>query len=194
MNGFIKLHRVFKNWEWYTDSNMVQFFIHCLLKANHAEKEWRGVKLKPGQFISGRSILSAETGLSERSIRTCIDRLKKTKELTSQTTNKYTVFTLNSWEKYQFSESSDQQADQQTTTNKKDKKIRSKERPHNDEECLEFFKKICSSDRNAMICADEFLTYWDSEDWLNKKGKPVKDWRATARNNIKMRKLRGDAT
>jgi len=126
--GYVKLHRALVDWEWYTEPNMVLFFIHCLLRANHKDGTWKGHDVKKGQFISGRKVLSAETGLSERNIRTCIEKLKKSGELTIKTTNKNTIFTLNNWTKYQSDEVGDQQNankrptnDQQTTTNKNDK-------------------------------------------------------------------------
>ena len=40
--GWIKLHRKFKEWEWYQDENTKSVFIHLLLDANHKDKKWRG--------------------------------------------------------------------------------------------------------------------------------------------------------
>lgn len=113
MLGWIKLHRKLLNWEWYTDSNMVHLFIHLLLKANHEPGNWRGVYVKRGQVITGRKKLSQETGISERTIRTCLNRLKSTSELTTEPTNGYTIITISHYDSYQLSESqSDQQTDQ----------------------------------------------------------------------------------
>ena len=80
--GYIKLHRSLIDWEWYTEPNMVLFFVHCMIRANHKEGTWKGYKVSKGQFISGRKVLSAETGLSERNVRTCIEKLVKSGELT----------------------------------------------------------------------------------------------------------------
>ena len=131
-SGWIKLHRILVEWEWFKTPNMVHFWIYCLLKANHEPKPWQGIMIERGQFASGRESLSANIGISERSVRTCIDRLKLTNELTTKQYPKFTVFTINSWEKYQIKESDDQHVDkqttrqrpandQQTTTNKNDK-------------------------------------------------------------------------
>jgi hypothetical protein len=87
------------------------------MKANHAPKKWQGIDILPGQFISGRDVMSAETGIGPQSIRTCIERLKSTNELTSKSTNKYTVFTINSWNKYQTTEPTNHQTNQQLTSN-----------------------------------------------------------------------------
>ncbi len=52
-NGWIKLHRQFTDWEWYTDHNTLIVFIHCLLKANHKDRKWRGEIIKRGEFFTG---------------------------------------------------------------------------------------------------------------------------------------------
>ena len=41
MNGYIKLHRSIMDWRWYDDPNTFRMFVHLLLKANHAAKDWR---------------------------------------------------------------------------------------------------------------------------------------------------------
>jgi hypothetical protein len=110
--GWIKTHRNLLEWEWYKTPNMVHFFTHCLLRANHEPKKWQGQTIEIGQFISGRKALSQETGLSEKVIRTCIERLKSTSELATKTSNQFTVFTIISWEKYQSKEDEGQQTGQ----------------------------------------------------------------------------------
>jgi len=131
MSGWIKLHRQLLDWEWQQDSHMVHLYIHMLLKANREPKRWKGVMVEAGQFIGSRDSLSSSTGISVRSIRTCLERLKECGLLTSKATNRYTIFTLVKWGLHANGEgSSDQQAvqqttnkrpasDQQTTTNKK---------------------------------------------------------------------------
>ena len=48
--GWIKLHRKFLKWEWYDDINTSRFFLHCLFRANHKDKKWRGTMIKRGQY------------------------------------------------------------------------------------------------------------------------------------------------
>lgn len=124
--GWIKLHRKFQDWEWFNDSKIVHTFIHCLLSANHKPKKWRGITINPGQFISSQQHLSDALGLSIRQIRTVLDKLKSTGELTVKTTNKYSIISITNWESYQMSDSQDvsqvthqrQSNDNQMTTNK----------------------------------------------------------------------------
>lgn len=142
MEGWIKLHRKFLKWEWFNISEMVHLFIYLLLNANNKEGKWRGTIIKRGQLVTGRKSLSLNTGISEQSIRTCIERLKSTSEITVKSTNKYSIITINKYEDYQIilsdtNQQINQQTNQQSTNNqpttnhkqeyKKDNKEKKKE-------------------------------------------------------------------
>lgn len=100
-NGWIKIHRKIMEWEWYTDVNTYKLFTHFLLLANHETRKWKGETIKEGQFITGRHVLSKDTGLSEQQIRTCITRLKSTNEITTKSTNEFSLITIVKWADYQ---------------------------------------------------------------------------------------------
>ena len=117
MEGWIKLHRKFVNWEWFTDHKTSHLFLYLLLSANHEDNNWRGQTIKRGQLITGRKSLSDKTGLSEQNIRTCLDKLKSTNEITIKTTNKNSVITVLNYDLYQNKETSNQQNNQQLTNN-----------------------------------------------------------------------------
>jgi len=91
MEGWISLHRKMVTWEWYNDPNTLRLFLHCLLKANHTDKKWRGVEIERGSFVTSYGKLSKELELSVQNIRTSIANLKLTGELTSKSTSKNTV-------------------------------------------------------------------------------------------------------
>ncbi len=117
MEGWLKIYRKFTQWEWYQRSEMVHLFLHLLISANHKPRKWQGVQINTGQLITGRLKLAAETGLSERQIRTCLTNLKKSGEIFIKTTNRYSVITICNYDTYQSKEEvSDQQSDQQTTS------------------------------------------------------------------------------
>ena len=99
--GFIKLSRKMLEWEWYDDINTKTLFIHCLFRANYKDTEWHGIKIKRGSFISSYANLAEETHLSVKQIRTALDHLKGTGEMAVQTTNRYSVFTVNNYCIYQ---------------------------------------------------------------------------------------------
>jgi len=117
MEGFIKLYRQFQKWEWYNKSEMVHLFVHFLLLANHKENKWQGQTIKSGQFVTGLYSLNKDTGISVQTIRTCIDRLKSTGEITYKSTNKFRIITITNWAIYQQKQQAKQQANQQTTNN-----------------------------------------------------------------------------
>ena len=141
MEGWIKVHRNITKWEWYDDSKMVHLFFHLLLSANHKDGNWRGQEVKRGQFITGLHKLNAATGISVRSLRTCLDRLKNTKEVTIKATSKNSVITILNYDFYQGSEFSDKQTtnkrqtnDKQTTTNNNDNNEKNEKNEKNKEE------------------------------------------------------------
>ena len=118
---YVKMFRKLVFWEWYTDVNTTKLFLHCLLMANWQPGRWRGISYKKGQFFTSISNLSKETGLTVREVRTALDHLKATNEVTSKTTNRYTLITVVSFEKYQGEQQANQQANQhaeQQTSNK----------------------------------------------------------------------------
>ena len=132
MDGWIKIHYKFLSWEWFQDDGMVRLFINLLLRANFQPKKWKGILLERGQLVTGRRQLSIETGLSERTIRTCLQRLEDTGEITIKTTNKFSIITICNYDTYQYEDNkNDQQTtnkrptnDQQTTTAKEYNKER----------------------------------------------------------------------
>ena len=101
LNGFIKLFRKFKAWGWYQDYVVKDVFIHLLLTANVKATPWRGRILAEGQVVIGTQKLADELGFSRQQVRTALDKLKSTNEITTKTTNRYTVITIVNWRDYQ---------------------------------------------------------------------------------------------
>ena len=112
--GWIKIYSKFLQWEWFDCAEMVQVFVYLLLKANVREKCWRGVTIGRGQHITSNATMRHDLHLSEQQIRTCIKRLISTGEITTETTNKYTIITICNYDSYQeFSFSSNEQNNEQ---------------------------------------------------------------------------------
>lgn len=101
MPSYIKLDRKILEWEWYGDINTSRLFIHMLLKANWKDGKFQGQAVPRGSFISSLQILASETDLSVRQVRTAINKLKTTNELTSKSSSKYTLFTIKNYCHYQ---------------------------------------------------------------------------------------------
>ena len=117
MDGWISLHRKFLNWEWYNDINTSRLFLHCLLRANHKEVNWRGANIKRGDFITSLFNLSKETGLTTQKVRTSLNHLENTGELTRTSTNKLTKITVCKYDDYQDNKSATNKQDNKRITN-----------------------------------------------------------------------------
>lgn len=112
--GWVKLHRQFKDWEWYNKSEMVHLFIHCLIKANFKDASFQGIECKKGSFITSLKHLSDETNISVQTIRTCLKKLQLTKEIDVKSTSKLTQITICNYASYQHE---DDLANKQVTNN-----------------------------------------------------------------------------
>lgn len=114
LSGFIKLHRKLVAWGWYQDYVVKDVFLHLLLTANFKRTEWQGQTLEEGQVVIGYQKLADELGFGVRRVRTAIDKLKSTNEVTTKSTNKFTIITIVNWREYQ---SADEPINMQTNTN-----------------------------------------------------------------------------
>ena len=100
-DGFVKIYRKITNWNWYDDPNTFRLFVHCILKANYKEKEWHGITIPVGSFVTSYAKLAKELKLTPDKIRLAMKKLKTTKNITVKSTTQYTVITVISYQKYQ---------------------------------------------------------------------------------------------
>ena len=148
MDGWIKLYRSMLEWEWYDDINTKCVFIHCLLMANFEPKKWRGIDVQRGSFITSVSQLAEQTHLSEQSVRTSLNKLKLTKELTIKSTNKFTIITITNYDSYQQLESQDQQTNQQANQQTTNKQLTNNQQTTNNNVRIKERKKERSKEEN----------------------------------------------
>ena len=162
MEWFIQLHKKICEWEWYTDIPTKVLFFHILLKCNFKEAKWRGKVVKPWEFITSIEHLSLETWLSRQQIRTAIQKLKDTWEITHYSTNEYTTLALNNWEAYNTQDNKRITNEQQTnnkritTTNKNNKEYKDNKENNTD---TDISKDIWSTD----LAIEEPKEYWNTE-------------------------------
>lgn len=128
MSGWIKIHRKITEWEWYNDANTFRVFMHLLLTANYEDKRWRNVEVKRGQLITGRIDLAQTLSLSERQIRTALDKLKMSGVISIKTTNQYSLITVENYNCFQDCSGENVQQKANKPTNQK-----SAESPMNDQ-------------------------------------------------------------
>ena len=110
--GWIKLYYKLLDWEWLDCPEMVGLWVNLLLRANREDRKWHGTTIRRGQLVTTRSELAELCGLSVQTLRTCIDRLKSTSEITSKSTSRGMVITITKYDSYQTVDDSDQPANQ----------------------------------------------------------------------------------
>ena len=199
--GWISVHRKLLNWEWFTDVNVSHVFLYCLLRANHTNTKWRGQEIGRGQFITSLDTISKETGLTVRQIRTVLDKLKVTGELTSTASSKSRLISITNYNNYQGHDkhsvkqvTSKRQADdkQVTTDNNvnnnnneimKEKKdntnVLSKEKPAMD--VMAVYKAL--SIQQAPV--DQFEDFWEQYGIKEGKDKCKKKYATLLKGGVK---------
>lgn len=117
--GYIKLWRKSLDSGIMGNAPLWMFWCWCLMKASHKKTKcmvgYQEVCLDAGQFIFGRHKAAKTLHLSEQTIKTCLNSLKATNNLTIKSTNKYSIITIVNWDSYQQADFEDnQQSNQQT--------------------------------------------------------------------------------
>lgn len=192
-DGYIKLHRKMVDWEWYDDLNTFKLFIHLLLKVNHKDNKWRGEVVKRGTCITSRASLSLETGLSEQQVRTALDKLISTKDITKITNKKNTLIIVTNYNIYQESNQEDNQqlnqvptneqpsSNQVVTTNKNDKKEKNDKKDNKKESKYShgLYKHVLLTDEEFEILQLDFSFYQSLitklDEYIETSGKKYKN-------------------
>lgn len=192
-NGFIALYRSLLSWGWHADPATGWLFVNLLLMANWEDGEWQGKPIKRGQLVTGRKALAAQTGLSEQTVRTSLNRLKSTNEITIASTNKFSVITIVNYGKFQdvpemptstltSNLTSGQPAtNQQLTTNEQEEQSNKgiKPRKRFTPPSVDEVAAYCRERRNA-VDAQRFVDFYTASGWMRGKT-PVRDWKACVR-------------
>lgn len=129
-SGFIKLHRKLIKWGWYHDANTFRVFIHLLLTVNFEPGVFEGRTIQRGQRVTSIAKLSQELNISVRSVRTALNHLKSTNELTIESTSKYSIITIKNYDFYQQATSAltnDRQTSDKQVTNDRQQYKKEKE-------------------------------------------------------------------
>lgn len=98
---WIKLYRKICDWGWYHEPNMVHLYVYFMLKAklvvgnNGTSEAW--------QLNTTLRLLTKATGISEKSIRTCLARLQRTGEISylPGVSHKQSIITICNYDSYQ---------------------------------------------------------------------------------------------
>ena len=175
--GYIRLHRSLTDWEWYHNERLESVFIHLLVRCNWSDKNWQGIEVKAGTFITSTGHLAEELNLSRSAVVRALDRLEKSGEIVVKADNKRTAITLVNWAKYQSEDvETGQQADNKRTTSGQPADTTKKEKKERREEEVttnvvttrldfdQFRAKCLSIHKEHRILSDDeakaFFDYW----------------------------------
>lgn len=117
--GWIKLYRSIEhNPIVNKDPDYFRVWCHLLLQATHTGYDvmfnGKRIKLKPGQFTSGRKRISEATKVNESKVTRILKTFESEQQIEQQTTSRCTLITILNWDIYQHSE---QQIEQQLNSN-----------------------------------------------------------------------------
>ena len=168
--GYIKLDRKITEWEWFTDGNMLKVWVYLLAHANFKESRYKGYEIGRGDVIVGRRILAQRLKLTENQVRTCLEKLKKTQEITIKTTNKFSIISIVKWAEYQCLDDDDNQQQPTQITNKSPTN-------HQQTTTLEERKNVRKKEKNIYIGkSDEFVDAFEGYAEMRKQiKKPLTD-------------------
>lgn len=195
--GYIKIWRKITEWEWWDDHLTFWFFIHLIFMANWEDKQWHGITIKRGQFVSSIENLRFQHGhgkrkkrLTTKQVRTLISRLKTTNELASESNSQFTLYTIVKYNDYQDINS--------TNTSEVASEVASEgqakgKRRATTKELIRINKNVNKAfvpptllevqtyckDRSSVIDPELFFMTYDSQDWIKANGQPVKNWKST---------------
>jgi len=185
MSGWIKLHRSLKDWQWYDDHNATRLLLHLLLSVNYEDRIWKGQTIKSGTIVTSWENLAKEVGLSVKQIRTAMDKLERSQEVTRYTTNKWQAVSLVKWDKLQIECDKDgKQKGKPRATTKESKEIKNNTIPEFSE-----FLAYALEKKPKINQQDLRLKYesWKESNWsINRNGKlqPISNWKSTLLNTL----------
>jgi anion-transporting ArsA/GET3 family ATPase len=171
-------------------------FLHLLITANYQNKNWRGVTIKRGQIVTGTLALSEQLNLGRQQIRTALNKLKVTNEITIKSTKQFSVITINNYDCYQTV--TNKITNEQPTSNQRvttTKQLNNNNKEINIERlvAVKFSKREDITSSVMQELADKHqvpLAFvedcWDTAcNWLDSKGKTQKNYKAFFDNWVK---------
>jgi hypothetical protein len=182
---FVKVDRNILQWRWYQDANTMRVFIHLILMANVKDHDFEKITIHRGELVTSLASLSKQLKMSVRSVRTSLEHLKSTGEVTSRNYPHYQVISIAEYDKYQAvptrqSTSNRQGIDKASTSNRQQSKnIRMKEGKN--EKNIYMPPTVAQVEEFALaegltLDAAAFIQYNEARGWQG-----VKDWRPLVR-------------
>ena len=165
---YIKVYYSMLDWEWYDDANTFRVFMHLMFIANRNAHPYHGDVIHRGEALASLEFIAKSLNISVRNVRTAIEHLKATQEITTRKIDKTSVIRLNNYNKYQRD---NRITDNEVTTNRQrtDNEVTtSRQRTDNELTTL----KDCKSDKNDILkeCESHARTHEKHNNVLLTKG------------------------
>lgn len=193
---YIKMDRNLRFWRWFKSPKTVLVWIWLIMSANIEDHDFERETIRRGEVATSRKSISTATGLTEREVRTALDHLKATGEVSVRIRPKYQVITILRYNDYQDVPSGktsgrgpagvrQESGKRPQSKNGKNGKNEKNEKdscgatttttfPPSRDEVTEY-----AAEHGAQIDADAFIRYNQSRGWMIGR-KKAEDWRPLA--------------
>ena len=111
---YIKVDRNILKWRWWSSHNTLIVFLWLLLNANVTDHDFQNETIHRGQIATSIQTIKQQTNLSTMQVRVALEHLKLTGEITSRSSNRYTVITIVNYGMYQDKPTNETTFKQQT--------------------------------------------------------------------------------
>lgn len=100
--SWIKLNRNILNWYWFSRSSVtVHVWLYLMCKANIKSNSSGAIAVNRGQHITTIKTIEDDLHLTRQNVRTALEHLKDSGEITTETISKKLLITICNYEKYQ---------------------------------------------------------------------------------------------
>lgn len=190
-----------------TDPGMYKLFTYCLMKANHNDADYKGIRIKKGSFLTSMKIITKDMKMSENSVRNKLKKLEKLGVIKYESNSRGTKIAIINYQEFQFDtnratsnfeplkpstpsnfeplppQNLNPYPPQNLNPNNNDMSNNESKKgmpPHRNE-VLAYAKEIEYDEYHAV----RFFNHYESTSWkIN--GKPIKNWKAKM-NDWKLR-------
>ena len=122
-NGWVKLHRKIKYWQYYGDVYVKAVFLHLIIEADHETKMINKIKIERGSTLTSVSALCLGLQMSPKAVKRALKLLAESGDIIDDVKpNKYRIITVKNYNKYQsVGSQGTNKGTNKGTTNNKDK-------------------------------------------------------------------------
>ena len=190
---FVKVDRNILKWRWFQNPNTLAVWLWLILSANIEDHDFMKDTIHRGEVATSRRRIMTDTGLSEQQVRTALNHLKATGEITVRHGANYQVITLVCYDQYQSVSTGKSTGDQpginrrSTGDQPQSKKVRTTRTGRKEESLcstndppeLSAVAAYFAGRGRSQADAEKFYRYNKAKGWRQGKTK-ITDWEALA--------------